>query len=54
MFDKDIFGNNYMGIINDLDDIFVMVGYLLMVNMFEIKGIVISSIYCVVYKDMFN
>jgi len=43
MSDKSITGNNHMGTINDPDDISAMAGYLLMANMFDTRGIVITS-----------
>ncbi len=43
MSDKTIPGPNHMGTINDPDDISAMAGYLLMGNMFNTKGIVITS-----------
>lgn len=43
MSDKTLKGNNHMGTINDPDDISAMAGYLLMSNMFDTKGIVITS-----------
>ena len=43
MSDKSIPGPNHMGTINDPDDISAMAGFLLMANMFEIRGIVVAS-----------
>lgn len=43
MSDSSIPGNNHMGTVNDPDDISAMAGYLLMANMFETRGIVITS-----------
>ena len=43
MSDNTIPGNNHMKTVNDPDDISAMAGYLLMVNMFDTKGIVVSS-----------
>lgn len=43
-----------MGTINDPDDISAMAGYLLMANMFETKGIVISSTHRAAHKDTPN
>lgn len=43
MSDRNIPGNNHMNTVNDPDDISAMAGYLLMANMFDTKGIVITS-----------
>lgn len=43
MSDKTIKGNNHAGTVNDPDDMSAMAGYLLMANMFDTKGIVITS-----------
>jgi hypothetical protein len=43
MSDKTIKGNNGSGTVNDPDDMSAMAGYLLMSNMFDTKGIVITS-----------
>lgn len=54
MSDKNIPGNNHMGTINDPDDISAMAGYLLMCNMFETKGIVITSTHRKQHKNTPN
>lgn len=43
MSDSRIPGSNHRGTINDPDDISAMAGYLLMANMFDTKGIVVTS-----------
>jgi uncharacterized sulfatase len=43
MSDSSIPGSNHRGTINDPDDISAMAGYLLMANMFDTKGIVVTS-----------
>ena len=43
MSDKTIRGSNSEGTVNDPDDISAMAGYLLMANMFDTKGIVVTS-----------
>lgn len=43
MSDSSIPGSNHRGTINDPDDISAMAGYLLMANMFETRGIVVTS-----------
>ena len=43
MSDKTLPGNNSEGTINDPDDISAMAGYLLMCNMFDTRGIVVTS-----------
>ncbi len=54
MSDKTIPGKNHMGTINDPDDHSAMAGYLLMANMFETVGIVVSSTNRAAHKNTPN
>jgi transcription elongation factor Elf1 len=54
MSDNTIPGNNHMKTVNDPDDISGMAGYLLMANMFDTKGIVVTSTHRSEHKNSEN
>jgi Protein of unknown function (DUF1593) len=54
MSDNTIPGKNHMKTVNDPDDISAMAGYLLMANMFDTKGIVVTSTHRLEHKNSGN